>query len=441
MEPAQLAKTARASLAEALGALQSADDAPDELLEAAEPIAKTMGILHKIERSNGAVLDGRDVALKNVRKVLADVQALDVDHPAVDTVLEAVAASLAKVNALAKYKGTGAPAPQPVAEAKPAAPAPAPEPVAEAKPAPLPAPEPLAPPKAAPLPATETLAQPKAAPLPATETLAQAKPAPLPAPQPVVSEARLAPIPSPEPLAPPKAATLPATEPLAPPKAAPLPAPEPVEIIKPAPVLQIVPEPAPAPQPVAEIKPAPILAPQPVVEVKATPAPQPVAEIKPAPAPTPAPAPAKAKEPAPTPAPAKAEPRTQPTPAPARATPAPAKVKEHAPPPGTRAVDVELGTHSSSNFYKGLSGNDVIEHGGIFVSTYRIPKLGAEVQLRVLLPGDYEFYAKAIVQWTREASGSSEPGFGARFTQIGNEGRQLVYRYARNREPMFYDDL
>ncbi|MDI1448962.1 hypothetical protein [Polyangium sp. 6x1] len=428
MEPAQLAKTARASLAEALGALQSADDAPDELLEAAEPIAKTMGILHKIERSNGAVLDGRDVALKNVRKVLADVQALDVDHPAVDTVLEAVAASLAKVNALAKYKGTGATAPQPVAEAKPAAPAPAPEPVAEAKPA-APAP--------APAPAPEPVAEAKPAPLPATETLAQAKPAPLPAPQPVVSEARLAPIPSPEPLAQPKAA--------------PLPAPEPVEIIKPAPVLQIVPEPAPAPapQPVAEIKPAPILSPQPVVEVKATPAPQPVA---PAPAPTPAPAPVKAKEPAPTPAPAKAEPRKdpQPTPAPAKATPAPAKAtpapttaraKEHAPLPGTRAVDVELGTHSSSNFYKGLSGNDVIEHGGIFVSTYRIPKLGAEVQLRVLLPGDYEFYARAIVQWTRETSGSSEPGFGARFTQIGNEGRQLVYRYARNREPMFYDDL
>ncbi|WP_272416941.1 hypothetical protein [Polyangium jinanense] len=435
MEPAQLAKTARASLAEALGALQSADDAPDELLEAAEPIAKTMGILHKIERSNGAVLDGRDVALKNVRKVLADVQALDVDHPAVDTVLEAVAASLAKVNALAKYKGTGAPAPQPVAEPKPApapapepvaeakaAPVPAPEPFAQAKAAPLPAPEPFAQAKAAPLPAPEPFAQAKAAPVPAPEPLAQAKPAPLPALQPVVSEARLAPVPAPEPLA--QA------------KPAPAPAPEPVEIIKPAPVLQIAPEPAPAP----------IFAPQPVVEVKATPAPQPVAPApQPAPAPTPAPAPAKAKEPAPTPAPAKAEPRRdpQPTPAPAKATPAPApaRSKEHAPPPGTRAVDVELGTHSSSNFYKGLSGNDVIEHGGIFVSTYRIPKLGAEVQLRVLLPGDYEFYAKGVVQWTREASGSSEPGFGARLTQIGNEGRQLVYRYARNREPMFYDDL
>jgi hypothetical protein len=104
------------------------------------------------------------------------------------------------------------------------------------------------------------------------------------------------------------------------------------------------------------------------------------------------------------------------------------------------AVDVELGTHSASNFYKGLGGNDVIEHGGVFVATYRVPKIGSVVALRVLLPGDYEFRAVGTVQWTRDP-GSAEPGFGARFTQISPEGRQLVYRYTRNREPMFYDDL
>ncbi len=82
----------------------------------------------------------------------------------------------------------------------------------------------------------------------------------------------------------------------------------------------------------------------------------------------------------------------------------------------------------------------MIEHGGIFVATYKVPKLGSTVSLRVLLPGDYEFYASGVVQWTREA-GSSEPGFGARLTQISPDGRQLVYRYTRNREPMFYDDL
>ncbi len=87
-----------------------------------------------------------------------------------------------------------------------------------------------------------------------------------------------------------------------------------------------------------------------------------------------------------------------------------------------------------------MGGNDVIEHGGIFVATYKLLKIGSPVMLRVLLPGNYEFTASGVVQWTREAS-STEPGFGARFTQISQEGRQLVYRYTRNREPMFYDDL
>ncbi|MEM1029493.1 MAG: hypothetical protein AAGN82_04040, partial [Myxococcota bacterium] len=113
------------------------------------------------------------------------------------------------------------------------------------------------------------------------------------------------------------------------------------------------------------------------------------------------------------------------------------------PPAGTPALEVELDAHSASNFYKGLSGNDVIVHGGIFVQTYRrIPDVGAPVALKVLLPGDLQFDADAVVQWTRETrSGESDPGFGAKFTRISDVGRQLVYRYARNREPMFYDDL
>jgi hypothetical protein len=63
-----------------------------------------------------------------------------------------------------------------------------------------------------------------------------------------------------------------------------------------------------------------------------------------------------------------------------------------------------------------------------------------------LLPGGYEFEAKGVVRWTREDSpaGGEEtisPGFGAQFTEISNEGRQLVYRYVRNREPLLHDDL
>jgi PilZ domain len=110
----------------------------------------------------------------------------------------------------------------------------------------------------------------------------------------------------------------------------------------------------------------------------------------------------------------------------------------------SEAVAAELGAHSPSNFYKGLSGNDIVDHGGLFVSTYKLPQLGSPVRLRVSLPGGYEFEANAVVRWRREASDSATdapPGFGAQFTEITAEARQLVYRYVRNREPMFHDDL
>jgi PilZ domain-containing protein len=109
-----------------------------------------------------------------------------------------------------------------------------------------------------------------------------------------------------------------------------------------------------------------------------------------------------------------------------------------------QVVTAELAAHSPSNFYKGLSGNDIVDHGGLFVSTYKLPKLGQPIRLRVSLPGGYEFEANAVVRWRREpsdAGSDAPPGFGAQFTEITSEARQLVYRFVRNREPLFHDDL
>jgi hypothetical protein len=138
-------------------------------------------------------------------------------------------------------------------------------------------------------------------------------------------------------------------------------------------------------------------------------------------------------------------------PAPAPAAQAPSTARAAGPavppqavaPPGTLRLEAELGAHSGTNFYKGLSGNDVIDSGGIFIATYQIPPIGQQLSLRVSMPGGYEFEALGVVRWTRDTpdGGDGKPGFGAQFTQITPEGRQLVYRYVRNREPLFHDDL
>jgi Tfp pilus assembly protein PilZ len=167
-------------------------------------------------------------------------------------------------------------------------------------------------------------------------------------------------------------------------------------------------------------------------------APMPVQPVPPAqraaPRPQTAPAPVAAP-------PQRAAPAAYPQPA---QRPAPAYAQAPVQTNDASVATAELGAHSTTNFYKGLSGNDIIEHGGLFVSTYKLPKIGQSVRLKVSLPGGYEFEANAVVRWRREpsdAGDSAPPGFGAQFTEITPEARQLVYRYVRNREPLFHDDL
>jgi len=126
----------------------------------------------------------------------------------------------------------------------------------------------------------------------------------------------------------------------------------------------------------------------------------------------------------------------------------PRRNSKHAPmPEGAEAGDAQvaeanLGAHSPTNFYKGLSGNDVVDDGGLFVSTYDVPAIGTKLRLSVNMPGGYVFEALAVVRWTRESGvGDAPPGFGCAFTAITQEARQLIYRYVRNREPLFHDDF
>ncbi len=323
-EITQLANKARTTLSQALGALQSSPNVPDELMNIAEPIAKTMGILHKIERAGTGEVDQAEIALDNVRGALNQLQSVSGGaEEAVEAAMEAVAGSLSKLFALNKALKAIA-----------------------AQPAP----------------------EPKAAPAKKARRSRRA------------------------------------------------PKPEPAQALERPPALEIQPEP-PAPQPAPAPKPAPQGQ---FAQTQKLDSP-PDAFAQP---------------------PQRAPVQQAPQARPAQAQRVPGTTDAPLPPTTATTVDVELGAHSGSNFYKGLSGNDVIDHGGIFVATYKIVPAGQPVALRIHLPGDLEFEGDAIVQWTRDTrSGESEPGYGAKFTRISAEGRQLVYRYVRNREPMFYDDM
>lgn len=158
-----------------------------------------------------------------------------------------------------------------------------------------------------------------------------------------------------------------------------------------------------------------------------------VRELAQPPAPAASPAPAAREEPA---APVARDE------APAQEQPA----SQDPPASALRAVEAALGAHSATNFYKGLASGDVVATGGLFVATYQVPPVGEKLLLKVSMPGGYEFEAKGVVAWTREVQLSSTasgapPGFGAQICEISDEGRSLIQRYVRNREPLFHDDL
>lgn len=74
-DPISAAKSARESLARALGAIQSDPSVPPQVMAIAEPVSNAMGALFQIERSGGAAAaTSGPVALEAVRRALGMLQ-------------------------------------------------------------------------------------------------------------------------------------------------------------------------------------------------------------------------------------------------------------------------------------------------------------------------------------------------------------------------------
>jgi hypothetical protein len=100
--------------------------------------------------------------------------------------------------------------------------------------------------------------------------------------------------------------------------------------------------------------------------------------------------------------------------------------------------DVSLGASSPSNFYRGLEGDDVVMHGGVFVATYaKLPPIGAAVILGIELPGGNRFEVAATFAWTQDVLGEDSPaGFGARLASVPEDARAMIAQFVRHREPL-----
>lgn len=409
MNVASLAQAARQSLARGLEALQ-ARDAPPALIDVAQAVARAIGALVDLELSSDTPsAESVEAVLDALRDGLRLLQSPEyANHPAAARGMKAVAEAIGVVLTIARSARQRAPSPP--------APPPAPSPPAVSM---RPGLRSLSPASATAEPAVITRAVNSVmGPAPASIRLeaspARSEPAPM-RPEPVPMKLEPVPAPKPEPV---------------PAKLEPAPAPMKLEpaVIKPEPEPL---EPAPVP-----IRPVPV--PELREVLPASPEPPMVAAA---------------------PSPRVIEARTEATLPSARMIEARAAALSRPPVAirrdvvierDLRAVDAPLGAHSPSNFYTGLAGGDVVASGGLFVATYQVPKVGEKVLLKISMPGGYEFVAKAKVAWTRDVATSlnpgsargisGSPGFGAQFCEITDEGRRLIQRYVRNREPLFHED-
>lgn len=95
---------------------------------------------------------------------------------------------------------------------------------------------------------------------------------------------------------------------------------------------------------------------------------------------------------------------------------------------------------SDSNFYAGFSSD--ISEGGIFISSYILQPVGAEVEVSLGLPGGHEINATGTVRWVRDPHDlehSEPPGMGIEFNDLDERARSLIGQFvAEIREPAFH---
>ena len=103
-------------------------------------------------------------------------------------------------------------------------------------------------------------------------------------------------------------------------------------------------------------------------------------------------------------------------------------------------VEVGVGVYSESNFYTGFTAD--ISAGGLFVATYDIRPIGAEVNLEFTLPGGHEVKVKGEVRWVKDpidSDSDGSPGMGVKFEGLSEADRVAIEEFISNREPLFHE--
>lgn len=105
------------------------------------------------------------------------------------------------------------------------------------------------------------------------------------------------------------------------------------------------------------------------------------------------------------------------------------------------SAELEVTVSGSHNFFQGMTED--ISKGGLFVATRQIFPIGTEFEIRLHIKGN-DVRLKTKVAWIREDSPflpeNIEPGMGLEFTNVPDNVLELINRFIREKEPIFFDD-
>jgi uncharacterized protein (TIGR02266 family) len=105
-----------------------------------------------------------------------------------------------------------------------------------------------------------------------------------------------------------------------------------------------------------------------------------------------------------------------------------------------REIHVELGIQSDTNFYTGFACD--ISSGGLFIATYDLPEVGAEVSVNFRLPGGPLMSLHGIVRWVRELDHEDldvVPGMGIAFERLEDGEISAINAYIATHAPLFHE--
>ena len=106
-----------------------------------------------------------------------------------------------------------------------------------------------------------------------------------------------------------------------------------------------------------------------------------------------------------------------------------------------RAIEVEIGVYSDSNFYTGFTED--ISEGGLFAATYDLVPIGSSIDVEFTLPGGHQVKVTGEVRWLRdpiEDDTGAPPGMGIRFVELGSQDHAAISEFVCARTPMFFID-